>query len=229
MFNTSTAWPALIIFDCDGVLIDSEQIACAVLASALQDEGVDIDAATIESDFIGRSLASLIGEFAQRGVTLPEQFVPALNVRLRDAFSESLQPIAGIAQLLQRLRIPVCVASSSQIERVRFTLTLTGLVGYFGTHLYTAESVVHGKPAPDLFLYAARQMNTRPADCLVIEDSVFGVRAARAASMRAWGFTGGSHLEGSESAAATLRDAGAENVFSDMTVLASTLPAAVSR
>ena len=217
-------WPELIVFDCDGVLVDSEVIACEVIAAALRSQGVVIDAAAVGKQFTGRTLASLMAHFTHQGVRLSEHFSDQVNMRLREAFAASLQPIAGMADMLSRLRTTVCVASSSQIERVRFALTATRLIDYFNGCLYTAESVAKGKPAPDLFLFAARQMRTLPKDCLVIEDSVSGVRGACAAGMLAWGFTGGSHLKGTKIAEASLRNAGAERVFTDISALSSALP-----
>jgi HAD superfamily hydrolase (TIGR01509 family) len=131
-------------------------------------------------------------------------------------FSESLCPIPGIDSVVSRLESPFCVASSSDLDRVSRSLNLTGLAPLFGDRLYTAQMVPRGKPAPDLFLYAAAQMRTAPQRTLVIEDSVSGVIAAKAAGMAVWGFVGGSHYA-SRDGRAMLYNAGADRVFDRMT------------
>jgi HAD superfamily hydrolase (TIGR01509 family) len=136
-------------------------------------------------------------------------------VKVQETFRSALCPIDGIGSVLEGLKIPHCVASSSTLDRVSLSLSLTGLAGHFGDRLYTAQMVDRGKPAPDLFLYAARRMQADPARTLVIEDSVSGVRAAKAAGMTVWGFVGGSHYRARDGAA-SLRDAGADRVFARM-------------
>ena len=117
-----------------------------------------------------------------------------MNERLLSRFEQELLPIPGIQTLVGKLDVCFCVASSSRTERLRRSLELTGLMPLFGDHVFSADSVKRGKPAPDLFLYAAERMGVAPARCLVIEDSVPGILAAKAAGMEAIGFTGGSHL-----------------------------------
>jgi len=149
------------------------------------------------------------------GYSIPEQFPAELRTSIRAAFLASLCPIEGVKSVLEDLRIPHCVASSSDVERVSFSLSLTGLAPHFGTRLYTSQMVKRGKPAPDLFLYAAERMQVEPHRTLVIEDSISGVTAGKAAGMAVWGFVGGSHYR-SRDGEAILREAGADRVFRRM-------------
>ncbi|MCC4634525.1 HAD family hydrolase [Xanthomonas dyei] len=215
--------PDLLIFDCDGVLVDSEPLACAVLAQALQQHGVDIDIDGVQQYFLGRSLGSVRAHVQTLGRTLPDTFERDLNAALLARFGTELQPIPGVAALLDAVQTPRCVASSSHLQRVRLSLQVTGLAGHVGAHIYTAELVARGKPAPDLFLLAADRMQVAPAACLVIEDSPSGVQAACAAGMQVWGFTGGGHHRASAAAAALLVTAGASQVFADMPSIATAL------
>ena len=205
----------LIIFDCDGVLVDSEVLSCRCLAEALDGCGITLELGEALELFLGRSTSVVLQHYAAQGRALPESFVSDLKVRTRDSFQGSLQPIPGIAALLAGLATPHCVASSSDRDRVSFSLARTGLSRYFGDHIFTSEMVAHGKPAPDLFLYAADKMHAAPARTLVIEDSVSGVAAAKAAGMQVWGFVGGSHYESLDGRGILLR-AGADRVFDRM-------------
>jgi HAD superfamily hydrolase (TIGR01509 family) len=205
----------LIIFDCDGVLVDSEVLSCRCLSEALADCGVKLELSDALELFLGRSAVAVLQHFGAQGRTLPDSFLPDLKARVRAAFQLSLQPIPGVSLLLAGLHTPHCVASSSDIDRVSLSLALTGLAPHFDDRLYTSQMVARGKPAPDLFLYAAAQMQAAPARTLVIEDSVSGVAAAKAAGMKVWGFAGGSHYE-SRDGRAILYDAGADRVFDQM-------------
>ena len=203
----------LVIFDCDGVLVDSEMIASRVLADAVSALGHPLTAADCRARFTGMSLASVFEDLS-RHITLPEDFTETLRARDRAAFEAELKPVAHVADVLDALSVPVCVASSGRMEKIRHSLTLTGLIERFDGHLFSAEQVAHGKPAPDLFLLAAAHMGVAPKNCVVIEDSVAGVKAARAADMAVFGFIGASHCDaGSEGA---LRQAGATRIFADM-------------
>ena len=216
--------PALIIFDCDGVLIDSELIACRVDAECLTEIGFPTTAAFIQTEFVGLSSRMMFERLERdHGRKLPEDFPAALQRRLAAAFDDELQAMAGVADVLPAFGIRKCVASSSHPERLRHTLGLTGLWPHFDPHVFSASMVRNGKPAPDLFLYAAAKMGVAPRDCAVIEDSRAGVAAGRAAGMRVLGFAGGSHC-GSEHAT-TLREAGADIVFNDMRRLPELLAA----
>ena len=204
-----------IIFDCDGVLVDSEVLSCRCLSEVLATCGIKLEIAEAIELFLGRSATAVLQHYAARGRKLPDNFLSDLKLRVRETFQSSLQPIEGVRSLLSGLRAPHCVASSSDLDRVAFSLAQTGLASHFGDRLYTSQMVVHGKPAPDLFLYAAAKMQAMPARTLVIEDSVSGVAAAKAAGMEVWGFVGGSHYE-SRDGRAILFDAGADRVFDRM-------------
>jgi len=205
----------LIIFDCDGVLVDSELLSCQCLSEALASRGIKLELADALELFLGRSVAAVLQHYRKLGQTIPESFETDLRSRVRESFGTSLQPIPGIVPLLEGLRTPHCVASSSDIDRVCFSLARTGLTPHFGDRLYTSQMVARGKPAPDLFLYAAAKMQAAPANTLVVEDSVSGVAAAKAAGMKVWGFAGGSHYE-SRDGHAILSGAGADRVFDRM-------------
>ncbi len=205
----------LIIFDCDGVLVDSEVLSCGCLSDVLANHGINLGVEEALQQFVGRSVTSIREHYGALGRPLADGFSSELAVRVREVFSASLVPIAGVGAVLDRLRVPVCVASSSDLDRVAFSLTLTGLAGYFGERLYTSQMVKRGKPAPDVFLHAAASMNANPHRTLVIEDSVSGVMAAKAAGMAVWGFVGGSHYA-SRDGRAILEAAGADRVFSRM-------------
>ena len=207
--------PHLIIFDCDGVLVDSELLSCRCLCEALAGCGIEVGMEETLDLFLGRSLDAVLEHYQGLGRPIPRQFPAELRVKVQETFRSALCPIDGVRSVLEGLEIPHCVASSSALDRVSLSLSLTGLARHFGGRLYTAQMVDRGKPAPDLFLYAARRMQADPARTLVIEDSVSGVRAAKAAGMTVWGFVGGSHYRARDGAA-ILRNAGADRVFARM-------------
>jgi len=213
--GTAMIKPDLIIFDCDGVLIDSEVLSCRCLSEVLAGSGIDLGVDRALDLFLGRSTAAVLQHYAASGQLTAEKFSTELTAKVREAFLSGLCPIAGVGTVLERLQIPSCVASSSDLDRVSFSLSLTGLAPHFDSRLYTAEMVERGKPAPDLFLYAAAAMQADPRRTLVIEDSVSGVTAAKAAGMTVWGFVGGSHYQ-SRDGRALLYDAGADRVFERM-------------
>ncbi len=184
----------LVIFDCDGVLVDSEPLSVSVLLRMLADAGVMLGEEAAYEAFLGRSLASVCDILRrEHGVAVSDAALARMRGELNAAICEQLQPILGIRQTLARLDKPVCVASSSQVERIRLSLDVTGLTSFFHDRVFSATMVAHGKPAPDLFLYAARQMHADPEGCIVIEDSPAGVCAALDAGMRVLAFAGGSH------------------------------------
>jgi len=214
----------LIIFDCDGVLVDSEVISCRTHAEMLTRHGYPISAEPVHDRFLGRSSREARLEIeTELGRAFPDQLDLELRAELYRSFAESLQAISGIEQALRGISPPVCVASSGSPERIRTSLTLVSLYEHFAPNVFSAVQVKNGKPAPDLFLFAASQMQVPPGQCLVVEDSVPGVIAARAASMSVLGFHGGSHCR--PSTAAALRDAGATATFDDM----RQLPALIDR
>ncbi|MCP3467787.1 MULTISPECIES: HAD family hydrolase [unclassified Bradyrhizobium] len=207
--------PDLIIFDCDGVLVDSELLSCRCLSEVLSEFGIVLSAEQALELFLGRSTKAIEQHYRDLGQVVPESFLPRFKSRVLSTFASALRPIPGIGALVSELNRPFCVASSSDIDRVSLSLEVTGLKPHFGDRLYTAQMVRHGKPAPDLFLYAAEKMRTDPARALVIEDSVSGVQAAKAAGMTVWGFVGGSHYRARDGRA-ILTAAGADRVFAQM-------------
>jgi HAD superfamily hydrolase (TIGR01509 family) len=165
--------------------------------------------------FLGRNTAAVLNHYEALGRLIPEQFSSELRASVRAAFLSALRPIEGVSSVLDGLQIPYCVASSSDFDRVSYSLSLTGLTMHFDRRLFTSQMVERGKPAPDLFLYAAEKMQADPHCTLVIEDSVSGIRAGKAAGMTVWGFVGGSHYH-SRDGKAILYDAGADRVFERM-------------
>jgi HAD superfamily hydrolase (TIGR01509 family) len=183
----------LVIFDCDGVLIDSELLSVRADRECLAEDGIDLSADEILDRYTGLSLAAMLGDLETRyGRPLPD-FATRHQIRLRRLFEADLRPIPGVTAVLDRLACRSCVASSGTPERIQHALSLVGLLDRFAPHVFSATAVARGKPAPDLFLYAAERMGVMPQRCVVIEDSVPGVAAAVAAGMPAIGFTGGSH------------------------------------
>lgn len=214
------AWPRLVIFDCDGVLVDSEPLAARVMSEVLTELSYALTPQDCIDRFTGVSMATVMARIeAAWGRKLPDDFLATVRARDARAFRTELEPMPGAERMLERLARPTCVASSGAPEKMRLTLSLTGLLRFFEPHLYSAESVARSKPAPDLFLHAAASMGARPAACAVVEDSVAGIEAARAAGMRAIGFAGGGHA--GPGYAAMLRKAGAATV---LTRLADLLP-----
>ncbi|MEZ5754623.1 MAG: HAD family hydrolase [Paracoccaceae bacterium] len=189
--------PQLLIFDCDGVLIDSEVISARQLIEELKGYGVVMDMAFVSRHFLGRSYPVVLKEVRERwGVQLPERFEADYRARLLAAFERDLAPMPQIRETLRALAIPYCLATSSSPERMRKSLEITGLSALFQDCAFTASEVARGKPAPDLFLHAASRMGAEASACIVLEDSLNGIRAGLAAGMRVWRFTGGSHLKG---------------------------------
>lgn len=186
-----------MIFDCDGVLIDSEIISARMLVGELAALGVEIDLPYVARYFLGRSYPTVMKVIREGfGVDLPPEFEEQYRARLLAAFRRDLRIMPGVRAVLEQLALPWCVATSSSAGRARTSLEIVGLEGLVGGRLTTAAEVEHGKPAPDLFLLAARKMGAAAGRCLVIEDSLNGIRAAKAAGMAVWHFAGGSHLTG---------------------------------
>lgn len=186
----------LVIFDCDGVLVDSEVISAQVLVELAAEAELQFDLPYVAQHFLGRSfptVAQTIREYFGR--ELPPGFEADYRARLLRRFENELLPTPGIEPLLRRLAVPACVATSSSPPRVARSLELAGLDGLL-PKVFTASLVSRGKPAPDLFLYAASAMGADPRRCLVVEDSRPGLKAARAAGMEVVLYTGGSHMNG---------------------------------
>lgn len=215
-----TARP-LLIFDCDGVLVDSELIGARELAAMLTEIGYPLTAREVMDRFTGIRMPNILAEVeAAIGRPLPSDFEQQIRARDFAAFEAELKPVPGVADTLRELAAagqPRCVASSGAPEKIHFNLGLTGLIEFFAPHLFSAHQVARGKPAPDLFLFAAAQMGFAPRDCIVIEDSVAGVTGAAAAGMTVWGFCGGSHCAAGDGE--RLRAAGASVIFDRMAEL----------
>jgi HAD superfamily hydrolase (TIGR01509 family) len=187
----------LVIFDCDGVLIDSEIISAQMLVTELAALGVQIDLAYVARHFLGRSYPTVMATIRKDfDLDLPPGFEDQYRNRLMAAFEDGLKIMPGVRETLDRLALPFCVATSSSPKRAEKSLRMVGLGHLASDQLFTATMVANGKPAPDLFLLCAARHDADPARCLVIEDSLTGVRAARAAGMPVWRFIGGSHLAG---------------------------------
>ncbi|WP_339777636.1 HAD family hydrolase [uncultured Thalassospira sp.] len=201
-----------VIFDCDGVLIDSEILSFAVDERVLAGHGIKMSAAQIAQDFGGISYGEMVAMLNDRfGTQLdPADYQQTCEGILADIFKADLCAIDGIAGVLAEMRVPICVASGSDLARLAMCLDITGLDGFFADKVFSAQQVEKGKPAPDVFLFAAQRMAVLPQHCLVIEDSPSGVMAARAAGMQVVGFLGGAHRHHGD--AVLLHDAGAPHV-----------------
>lgn len=213
----------LILFDCDGVLVDSEPISTTVFVEYLVEMGLEINENTVYRKFLGRSMGALATVLSNEfDFTITDEHLQAIRGRLFNRLSSNLKPITGISQVIGSLEQAICVASSSQVDRIRLSLGVTDLLRFFEPHIFSASMVENGKPAPDLFLHAARTMGVSPARCLVIEDSPAGIEAAKRAGMQVFAFVGGTHA-----APANLRERAKplapDAVFDDMSQLPSLL------
>lgn len=185
----------LVIFDCDGVVVDSEPVAIAALAEFLQGMGLPVGEAYVYRQFLGRSWTTVLARLAEDyGLHLSDVEVAAYRDLLLERFRTSVEPMPGVVEAVAGLDRPLCVASSSTPERLTVALEKAGLRERFSPHIFSAALVQRGKPAPDLFLYAANAMGFAPADCIVIEDSPAGIEAGIAAGMTVAAFLGGSHV-----------------------------------
>lgn len=221
----SHAHPA-IIFDCDGVLVDSEVIYLAVETEHLATIGLSYDEVTYRRRFMGLNsrdfIATLRADHEEMGSgPFPEDFHSVIMQSAYTKMETDLQAIGGIHALLEAHSGPRAVASSSALKMLHWKLEKTGIAPFFDDHVYSGDQVENGKPAPDLFLMAAEAIATPPAECIVIEDSRNGVRAGVAAGMTVWGFIGGGHNY--DGLSETLMDAGADRVFTSHTEMADHL------
>lgn len=209
----------LIIFDCDGVVVDSEILSCGCLLTLLRQHEIEIDLAEVYRRFLGRNFQTVADQYRLwRNEPVPGDFRAKWEAAIRLAFSASLHAMPGIGDLLAGLKTPFCLASSSDLDRVTFSLSLAKLSDFFDGRVFTSQMVTRGKPAPDLFLHAAAVMGVVPERALVIEDSVSGVAAGKAAGMTVWGFVGGSHYAGRDGGP-MLRSSGAVQIFDKMSDL----------
>lgn len=216
----------LVIFDFDGVIADSEVLSLGTLRDALANSGLPMTLDRVRSLFLGKSLASIQAYIAQNGPeNAADGFAQSWQGALYERLARELEPMPAILPLLDHLAergIRHCIASSSTFERIRLSLSAMGLEDRFAD-LFSAQQVQNGKPAPDLFLFAAKHVGANPAACLVIEDSPHGIQGARAAGMRALGFVNGTHLSDIKAThAELLLNAGAERVLNTFAELYST-------
>jgi HAD superfamily hydrolase (TIGR01509 family) len=181
-----------VIFDCDGVLVDSERLAVEVDVQMLHELGWPLSEAEVIERFVGRSDRETWADIeAHLGRKLPAGWEARAEALYRQVFAAELAPVDGILEALDRITLPSCIASSGTHDHLRYTLGLTGLYERFAGRIFSAEDVARGKPAPDLFLHAAERIAATPAGCVVVEDSRAGVQAARAAGMRILAYAGG--------------------------------------
>ena len=214
----------MIIFDCNGVLVDGERIAAEVAAEEFTSAGFSMTPQTVARFFTGRRAKDMFAAVeAATGRRLPADFPNALAAATLRRIRAELRPMPHAAYALSWLHGAKCVASSTTLDRIRVSLETTGLERFFAPHLFSANDVPYGKPAPDLFLHAAARMEVEPRHCIVVEDSVVGVAAAVAAGMTPIGFVGGSHAP--SGLPAQLTAAGARVVIADLRVLKSTIVA----
>jgi HAD superfamily hydrolase (TIGR01509 family) len=205
----------LVIFDCDGVLVDSEVISCRAHAEALTRHGYPITPDQVLARFLGVSdREAREAVEAELGRSLPDDFEVRMKQAALQRYTDDLEDIPYVRETIEAIAVSKCVASSGTPEKIRHGLVRAGLYDLLAPNIFSAAQVKRGKPAPDLFLFAARQMQVPPERCLVIEDSLPGVTGARAAGMTVLGFHGGSHCRpGYED---TLRAAGVAMTFDDM-------------
>ena len=212
----------MVIFDCNGVLVDSEPLVIAVLSREFMRAGFALTPDIVARYFTGRRPADIFAavEIAA-GRKLPADFAATVANTILRRFRAELRATQHIRHALTWLRGPKCVASSSSIDRIRVSLECTDLIRFFEPRLFSASEVRNGKPAPDLFLHVSAKTRVPPGDCIVVEDSPVGVAAGVAAGMTVIGFVGGSHA--GIRLAEQLRAAGARAVISDMRALKSTV------
>jgi len=207
----------LVIFDCDGVVVDSEKISHDVFGAFVRSLGVHLSEAQMHEHFLGRRLAECVAIVEKLGgKPAPPGALERYTAERDRVLREQVQPVAGIREVLEALTIPYCIASSGGHDKMRVTLGATKLMTFFEGRLFSATEVPNGKPAPDVFLYAARRMGADPKRTAVIEDSVNGVLAGCAAGMTVFGFAG-------LVPAAKLSAAGAARTFDDMRELSRLL------
>jgi HAD superfamily hydrolase (TIGR01549 family) len=207
-----------VIFDCDGVLVDSAIIAVEIEIATLAQAGLVYDVLEFKTRFTGMSDVAFYAALdedgrARLGHPVMAEVAPIMEARKRMAMDSRLAEVPGATQAVVKLRKLKAVATSSTTEQMERKLKRVGLWDHFHPHLYSADHVVRSKPAPDLFLYAAERLGVDARDCLVVEDSINGVKAAHAAGMRVWGFLGGSHMD--ETTGRKLSAAGAERLVPD--------------
>jgi HAD superfamily hydrolase (TIGR01509 family) len=197
--------PALIIFDCDGVLIDSEPITGRVFAEMAQEQGLDWPADEIQRQFLGRAMRECVRIIEDAiGRKLDEQFIDEYRARRNDALRRDLKPTPGLREMLEALDVPYCVASNGEASKMEVTLEVVGIRELFEGRIFSVADVQKPKPAPDLYLHAARVLHAMPERCVVVEDSLTGIEAGVRAGMRVVGYTSAHPKPRLEAAGATL-------------------------
>lgn len=221
-----------ILWDCDGVLIDSEVIACRIAAAWFSEHGYAISTESFIERFMGKGSKQILQEIAdETGNDYSSRFMSAgFKAQQTAAFEKFLKPIDGIGEVLSMIDLPMAVASGSELARLHHTLGICGLRSFFDEHIYSTEMVAKGKPAPDIFLCAAEKLGVSPHECLVVEDGVHGIHAAQAAGMQVVAFTGACHM--TAALRSKIRSLGAMTAIDDirdlLPVLDITAPAAVA-
>jgi HAD superfamily hydrolase (TIGR01509 family) len=202
-----------VIFDCDGVLVDSERISARVLTQMLGELGLTLSQQDVLEHFVGLSMSHCLDRIGDLlGRAPPAGLVQAYDRRTHAALEREVAPVPGIVEALRRIALPCCVASNGEHAKMRLTLAATGLWAHFAGRVFSADDVDRPKPAPDVYLLAAGRSGVDPADCVVVEDTPTGVAAARAAGMTVFGF-------GALTPSHRLREAGAHAIFDDMRAL----------
>ncbi|HWU58273.1 MAG TPA: HAD family hydrolase [Microbacteriaceae bacterium] len=182
----------LVIFDCDGVLVDSEVVSVRVMGRVLAELGWQLTAEEIVERFVGGSKQHFDAQvFEYLGRSLPDGWADPYSAWYEEAFKRELRAVSGVEQAIDSLQVATCVASNSSHSRVRASLEIAGLIDRFDGRIFSAQDVAHPKPAPDVYLHAAREMGVPVERCVVVEDSRYGAQAARAAGMRVLGYAGG--------------------------------------
>ena len=213
----------LIIFDFDGVLVDSETMGCQIWSDVFARHGMTVPAQDIMEKYTGKTgtlICSLVEE--EYGYHIPEGFLDEVNETTEKIMSRELKTVQGVFETLPKLPVPFCIASGSRPKRLNMCLDVTGLRRWFPEEtVFSSHFVKNGKPAPDLFFYAAEKMKKTAEKCLVIEDSSSGIIGAKAAGMHVYGFVGGSHC--TPARGKQLTESGAELLFDDFTKLPTLL------
>lgn len=190
-FFLVTSLPSLLIFDCDGVLVDSEELGTRVLLDAAREQGpLAMDLSEAVPLFRGRKMAECVALLSERvGKPFPEDFTARFRVRQAEVFRQELQPIPGVREALQQITLPMCVASNGPREKIALSLSVTGLLPFFDGRIFSSYELQTWKPDPGLYLHAAAASQVAPEKCAVVEDSGLGIRAGRAAGMPVFAYT----------------------------------------
>jgi HAD superfamily hydrolase (TIGR01509 family) len=214
--------PDLIIFDCDGVLVDSEPISLEALYEVMSSQNIEISKSDLKKLSIGKSMKATVETINARfGKRIDDATIDAMNASLLRCLARDLRAISGIRSALSRISIPKCVASSSSLARIHISLRIAGMLKEFRPNIFSADMVHIGKPAPDLFLLAAKTMGANPRSCVVIEDSPVGIEAAKRAGMLVFAFCGGSHVD--DDLVAAVHSSNPKLIFGDMSDLPAVL------